>query len=42
MASRITQLNVIDILYLGVASRNYDKSVEYLDRSRAAIKDLSR
>ncbi|SDD39382.1 transcriptional regulator, RpiR family [Paenibacillus sp. UNCCL117] len=39
-ASRITQLNVIDILYLGVASRNYEQSVEYLERSRAAIREL--
>lgn len=40
MASRITQLNLIDILYLGVASRSYEQSVEYLDRSRAAIREL--
>ncbi|MED4603668.1 MurR/RpiR family transcriptional regulator [Paenibacillus validus] len=42
MASRITQLNVIDILYLGVASRNYNQSVQYLDRSRAVIRDLNK
>ncbi|MBP1993152.1 MurR/RpiR family transcriptional regulator [Paenibacillus eucommiae] len=37
-SSRITQLNMIDILYLGVASREYDKSVRYLEISRSAVK----
>lgn len=36
-ASRITQLNIIDMLYLGVASRSYDQSVDYLEKSRAMI-----
>jgi len=40
MASRITQLNVIDILYLGVASLEYEQSVTYLEKSRQAIRDL--
>lgn len=40
MASRITQLNVIDILYLGVASRNYEQSVHYLDESRKVIRQM--
>jgi DNA-binding MurR/RpiR family transcriptional regulator len=40
MASRITQLNVIDILYLGVASRNYEQSVQVLEQSRQAIRHL--
>ena len=40
MSSRITQLNVIDILYIGVASRNYEQSVKYLDESRQAIQKL--
>ena len=40
MSSRITQLNVIDILYLGVASRNYEQSVKYLEQTRKAIKRL--
>ncbi|GIP38771.1 putative HTH-type transcriptional regulator [Paenibacillus sp. J31TS4] len=40
MSSRITQLNVIDILYLAVASRNYESSVQYLDKSRQAIHQL--
>jgi len=38
MSSRISQLNVIDILYLGVASRNYEQSVVNLERSRQAVK----
>lgn len=40
MASRITQLNLVDILYLAVASRNYEQSVTYLERSRQHIKQL--
>ncbi|WP_223067096.1 MurR/RpiR family transcriptional regulator [Paenibacillus caui] len=40
MASRMTQLNLIDILYLGVASRDYDRSLEYLERSRQAIREV--
>lgn len=36
-ASRIAQLNIIDILYTGLASMNYEQSVEYLDRTREAI-----
>ncbi|WP_068775517.1 MurR/RpiR family transcriptional regulator [Paenibacillus sp. FJAT-26967] len=40
MASRITQLNVIDILYLSVASRNYEQSVKYLEQTRQAIRGL--
>jgi DNA-binding MurR/RpiR family transcriptional regulator len=39
MASRISQLNVIDILYIGVASRNYDRAVTYLEESRRAIRE---
>ncbi|MVP02371.1 MurR/RpiR family transcriptional regulator [Paenibacillus lutrae] len=40
MASRITQLNVIDILYLSVASRNYEQSVKYLEQTRQAIRGI--
>ncbi|WNQ11996.1 MurR/RpiR family transcriptional regulator [Paenibacillus aurantius] len=42
MASRIAQLNVIDILYLGVASRNYNYAVQQLELSRKAIKEIER
>ncbi len=41
MSSRITQLNVIDILYLGVASLNYEKSRFYLEKSKEAIDELT-
>lgn len=41
-SSRITQLNLIDILYLGVASRDYDQSVRYLEKSRSAVKKQKR
>lgn len=40
MSSRISQLNVIDILYLGLASRSYEQSVQYLEQSRRVIKRL--
>jgi len=36
-ASRIAQLNIIDILYTGLASMNYEQSVEHLDKTREAI-----
>jgi DNA-binding MurR/RpiR family transcriptional regulator len=42
MASRISQLTVIDILYLGVASKSYEQSVQYLDQSRQVIKELEK
>ncbi|MNI65779.1 putative HTH-type transcriptional regulator YbbH [compost metagenome] len=38
MSSRIIQLNLIDILYLGVASIDFEQSVKYLEKSRAVIK----
>lgn len=41
-SSRITQLNMIDILYLGVASRHYDQSLEYLNKSRRIVKKTKR
>jgi DNA-binding MurR/RpiR family transcriptional regulator len=37
MASRIAQLNVIDIIFTGVASRHYDETVHYLDKTRKGI-----
>ncbi|MFF2483760.1 MurR/RpiR family transcriptional regulator [Paenibacillus sp. NPDC058071] len=40
-SSRITQLNLIDILYLGVVSRNFEQSVRYLEKSRKAIRGSS-
>lgn len=37
-SSRIAQLNIIDILFAGVASRNFDKVEKYLENTREAIK----
>ncbi|MFX3631692.1 MAG: MurR/RpiR family transcriptional regulator [Candidatus Pristimantibacillus sp.] len=37
MASRITQLNVIDILYVGIAQLQYDETVQLLERTRKAV-----
>ncbi|GGA48372.1 MurR/RpiR family transcriptional regulator [Paenibacillus physcomitrellae] len=37
-SSRITQLNLIDILYLAVSSRNYEQSVRYLELTRKVVK----
>lgn len=36
-SSRIAQLNVVDILFISVASRMYDETVEYLARTRQAV-----
>jgi DNA-binding MurR/RpiR family transcriptional regulator len=41
-SSRITQLNMIDILYLGVASREYENSVSYLEKSRDVVRKMRR
>ncbi|WP_390580639.1 MurR/RpiR family transcriptional regulator [Paenibacillus illinoisensis] len=38
MASRIAQLNVIDILYVGMVSQTYEESVLSLDRTKKAVK----
>ena len=37
MSSRIAQLNVIDILFAGVASRDFDKVKKHLQKTRKAI-----
>ncbi len=37
-ASRIAQLNVIDIIYLGIVGENYDENIRYLDKTRQAVK----
>ncbi|MGV3489276.1 MAG: MurR/RpiR family transcriptional regulator [Tuberibacillus sp.] len=41
-SSRIVQLNILDILYITVAGRFYNESLEYLNRSRTAINDSFR
>jgi DNA-binding MurR/RpiR family transcriptional regulator len=42
MASRIAQLNVIDILYVGIASRNYERNIRALDKTRQAVRIAKR
>lgn len=37
MASRISQLNVIDILYAGIAGRHYEESIKSLEKTRQAV-----
>lgn len=41
-SSRITQLNVIDILYLGVTSNEYDQSLHHLEKSREIIRKMKK
>lgn len=41
-ASRISQLTIIDILFTGLASINFDESVTYLDRSREILSHYSK
>lgn len=36
-ASRIAQLNIIDILFTGVASKNYESTVQYLNKTRETL-----
>lgn len=40
-SSRIGQLQVIDILFMGVASSHYDETVKHLDETREAIDFLT-
>lgn len=37
-ASRVAQLSVIDILFISVAQRHLDQSLEYLEKTRAAVR----
>ncbi|ATP41898.1 transcriptional regulator [Solibacillus sp. R5-41] len=41
-ASRIAQLTLIDILFTGVATLKFDRSIEVLDRTRKTIANYSR
>ncbi|GEL77770.1 MurR/RpiR family transcriptional regulator [Tenuibacillus multivorans] len=40
-SSRMAQLHVIDVLFMCVASRSYNQTVNYLDSTRGAIESLS-
>lgn len=37
MASRMAQLNIIDILYVGIASGNLEENIQLLERTRLAV-----
>ncbi|MFC4598544.1 MurR/RpiR family transcriptional regulator [Cohnella hongkongensis] len=37
MASRVTQLNVVDILFVGIAQLNYETNVRLLETTRKAV-----
>lgn len=37
-SSRLAQLYMIDILFLGMAAERYDETVQYIDQTRAAIR----
>lgn len=39
-SSRLAQLHVMDILFMSVASRQYNQTIEYLDVTRKAIKEM--
>ena len=41
MASRIAQLNVIDILYVGIARKNHERHVRFLEKTRKAVRNKS-
>lgn len=42
MSSRISMLNVVDILYIGIASENYEHSAQKLENTRKAVKRSKR
>lgn len=39
LASRMAQLAVIDVLFLGVATKEYDKTIEALSKTRVVMQD---
>ena len=40
ISSRIAQLSIIDVLYIGLVRKNYSEVKEYLDQSREMVKKL--
>jgi DNA-binding MurR/RpiR family transcriptional regulator len=42
MASRIAQLNVVDIIYVGIAGKQYERSVSALEKTRKAVRTAKR
>ena len=41
-SSRLAQLHVMDILFMTVASKQYDTTITYLDATREAIEDIQK
>ncbi|WP_208615674.1 MurR/RpiR family transcriptional regulator [Gottfriedia luciferensis] len=39
-SSRMAQLHVIDILFMAVATQEYDQTIQYIDQTRTAISSL--
>lgn len=42
MSSRISMLNVVDVLYIGIASENEDYTIQKLERTRKAVRSSKR
>src|SRR5699024_8516190 len=42
MSSRISMLNVVDILYIGIASENEDRTIQKLERTLKAVRRSKR
>ena len=38
MGSRIAQLSIIDVLFVGVAQRRFEETMEHLQKTRAAVR----
>ncbi|PEJ57807.1 RpiR family transcriptional regulator [Bacillus sp. AFS017336] len=41
-SSRMAQLHVIDILFIAVATQEYDQTIQYIDQTRTAISSLKK
>ncbi len=41
LSSRITQLTLIDMLFIGLLQRNYTRGTEYIEKSRQVVRGLS-
>ena len=41
-SSRLAQLHVMDILFMSVASKQYETTITYLDATREAIEDIQK
>jgi len=39
-SSRLAQLHIVDVLFMCVATRQYEQSVQYLDQTREAIRSI--